>query len=162
MAYLLDTNVFIEAANRYYGFDLCPGFWEWLDFAAENGRVVSMRNVLDELLARDDELSGWAKSRPILFPLLRPEAADHLKYLSVWARSGYYTDGAAATFLDAADYFLVASAMSNGDIVVTHERPDRRPGRITIPDGCIDMGVHFMNPFMMLRQEDVQFVLGAP
>lgn len=23
MAYLLDTNVFIEARNRYYGFDLC-------------------------------------------------------------------------------------------------------------------------------------------
>ena len=29
--YLLDTNVFIEAKNRYYSFDLAPGFWEWLE-----------------------------------------------------------------------------------------------------------------------------------
>ena len=25
--YLLDANPFIEAKNRYYGFDICPGFW---------------------------------------------------------------------------------------------------------------------------------------
>jgi hypothetical protein len=24
--YLLDANAFIEASNRYYGFDICPGF----------------------------------------------------------------------------------------------------------------------------------------
>ncbi|MBF0436614.1 MAG: DUF4411 family protein [Magnetococcales bacterium] len=24
--FLLDSNVFIEAKNRYYGFDICPGF----------------------------------------------------------------------------------------------------------------------------------------
>lgn len=30
MAYLLDTNVFIEAKNLYYGFDFCPAFWEWV------------------------------------------------------------------------------------------------------------------------------------
>lgn len=29
--FLLDANVFIEAKNRYYGFDICPGFWRWLD-----------------------------------------------------------------------------------------------------------------------------------
>ena len=30
MTYLLDTNIFIDAKNRYYGFDICPAFWEWL------------------------------------------------------------------------------------------------------------------------------------
>lgn len=30
MQYLLDANVFIEAKNRYYGFDFCPAFWNWL------------------------------------------------------------------------------------------------------------------------------------
>ena len=35
MKYLLDSNVFIEAKNRYYAFDICPGFWEgWTAFAA--------------------------------------------------------------------------------------------------------------------------------
>jgi len=161
VAYLLDTNVFIEAANRYYAFDLCRGFWEWLDIANGDGRVISLVNVLDELLAGEDELSEWARARAGLFPRLRPDVGTHLGPLSRWARAGYYTDGAVATFLDAADYFLVATAVTSGDTVVTLERANRRPGRITIPDACIEMGVHFMTPFTMLKREHVQFELGA-
>jgi uncharacterized protein DUF4411 len=33
MAYLLDTDVFIQAKNLHYAFDVCPGFWSWLDRA---------------------------------------------------------------------------------------------------------------------------------
>jgi hypothetical protein len=46
MTYLLDTNTLIQAKNEYYGFDVCPGFWDWID--AENGRegVVSIEPVL--------------------------------------------------------------------------------------------------------------------
>lgn len=33
MAYLLDSNVLIEAKQRYYDFGVCPGFWEWLTVA---------------------------------------------------------------------------------------------------------------------------------
>lgn len=55
--YLLDANVFIQAKNLHYGLDFCPGFWEWLDQAAASGRVASTREVFDELLAGDDELS---------------------------------------------------------------------------------------------------------
>ena len=28
--YALDANVFIEAKNRYYRFNLCPGYWQAL------------------------------------------------------------------------------------------------------------------------------------
>lgn len=33
MTYLIDANVLIEAKNRYYAFDIAPGFWKWLDRA---------------------------------------------------------------------------------------------------------------------------------
>lgn len=39
MAYLLDTNVFIAAKNLHYGFDICPGFWSWLDQVGRAGIV---------------------------------------------------------------------------------------------------------------------------
>ena len=39
MAYLLDTNIFIQAKNEYYGFDLCPGFWDWLERQNKVGQV---------------------------------------------------------------------------------------------------------------------------
>lgn len=31
--YLIDSNVLIEAKNRYYAFDIAPGFWTWLEQA---------------------------------------------------------------------------------------------------------------------------------
>jgi len=59
MAYLLDSNVFIEAKRRYYGFDFCPAFWDWLIEAAGKGLVFSVEKVRDELITGGDELSDW-------------------------------------------------------------------------------------------------------
>ncbi len=40
--YLLDANVFIEAHQRYYGSDVCPGFWRALIQQHERKRVFSI------------------------------------------------------------------------------------------------------------------------
>ena len=64
MAYLLDTNVFIEARNRHYGFDFCPAFWDWIDHAHHAGTVFSLDKVAIELDAVDDDLATWASERP--------------------------------------------------------------------------------------------------
>jgi hypothetical protein len=39
--FLLDSNVFIQAKNFYYGFDICPGFWKWLDDAVNGSHAYS-------------------------------------------------------------------------------------------------------------------------
>ena len=46
MTYLLDTNIFIESKNRYYGFDIAPGFWEWLNIVMTNGDINSIKKCL--------------------------------------------------------------------------------------------------------------------
>ena len=61
MAYLLDSNVFIEAKNRYYGIDFCPAFWDWLIKQNANGSVYSIEEVGDELTEGNDALADWAK-----------------------------------------------------------------------------------------------------
>lgn len=48
--YLLDTNVFIEAARRYYSFDIAPAFWTALLYYAEKGNLHSIDKVKDEYL----------------------------------------------------------------------------------------------------------------
>jgi len=48
MAYLLDANVFMEAANRYYATDICPGFWAWMEQAVSDGTIVSTQRVRDD------------------------------------------------------------------------------------------------------------------
>ena len=54
--FVLDANIFIEAHRRYYGLDLCPGFWESLRHFAERGRILSI--ALHELMREsfDDDV----------------------------------------------------------------------------------------------------------
>ncbi len=164
MPYLLDSNVFIQAKNLYYGFDFCPAFWNWLDQASANGTVLSIEKVGDELKAGADQLATWATQRPAMF--LPPDNATvaSLRTLAQWASdevaNGRYRPAALNTFLQVADYYLVAQAHSAGLVVVTHELADNAIKRIYIPNACIALGVKFINTFEMLRTERVRFMLG--
>jgi len=62
-SYLLDANVFIQAKNEYYGFDIVPAFWVWLVSANAAGTVFSIEKVGEELVGFGNELSEWAKGR---------------------------------------------------------------------------------------------------
>lgn len=159
MAYLLDANVFIQARNLQYGFDFCPAFWDWLDVKHAAGELFSIQQVRDELL--DDEIRDWAEGRAEGFFL--PPDADVLSVfprLSQWANGHGFRPAAVSTFLQAADYWLVAHAAAHGHVLVTHEQPSNEISRIKIPNACVAMGVQFMNPYQMLRRERARFVLG--
>lgn len=161
MAYLLDSNVFIQAKNLHYGFDFCPAFWDWV--VAENlaGRVFSVEKVGTELAAGADELATWAASRGEGF-FLEPDAAilPALSSESAWLSGQGYAAAAVSTFLQVADYYLVAQALAHGHIVVTHEIPSDSVRKVKIPNVCIGLGVKCMTPFEMLRLEHARFVLG--
>lgn len=49
--YILDSDVLITAKNRYYAFDICPGFWKSLIHHHREGRVFTIDRVRSELLA---------------------------------------------------------------------------------------------------------------
>lgn len=162
MAYLLDANVFIQAKNLHYGLDFCPAFWEWLVEANQRGILYSLEQVDAEIQAGNDDLSLWARARgPAFFLPLDATIIPALGTVSTWATSQQYEQAAISTFLQIADYYLVAYAMAHGHTVVTHEvaRDSRR--RIRIPNACLGLGVRFMNPFEMLRRESARFVLEA-
>lgn len=60
--YVLDANVFIEAARRYYAFDIAPSFWQILIDHAGKGQVLSIDHIKVELERGKDELAKWAKN----------------------------------------------------------------------------------------------------
>ena len=161
MAYLLDTNVFIQAKNLYYGFDICPAFWDWMDERHALGKLFSISRVGDELIAGSDTLADWAQRRGRAF-FLEPDAQTlpRLAGVSQWVVGQQYEPAAINTFLQVADYYLVAQALARGDIVVTHEVPADSVRRIKIPNVCVGLGVQYVNPFEMLRRERARFVLG--
>jgi hypothetical protein len=159
MAYLLDANVFIEAKNRYYGFDLCPGFWTWIDAANAAGIVISIERVRAELIGGGDDLDVWASARAGEF-FLAPDAAmiPSLGVVSAWANAAGYEGAAVTSFLTGADFYLVAHALAHQHTVVTHEIAS--PGKkIKIPNACLALGVRCVTAFEMLKAERARFVL---
>ncbi|MFH1970333.1 MAG: DUF4411 family protein [Verrucomicrobiota bacterium] len=161
MAYLLDADVFIRAKNFHYGLDFCPAFWAWLIMKNATKQVFSIEKVGDELDAGGDELVDWAAQRGSGF-FLKPDAAilPALGQVSTWATSQQYEPAAVNTFLQVADYYLVAHALAHGHIVVTHEKASPSIKTIKIPNACIGFGVKCMTAFEMLRHERARFILG--
>ena len=161
MAYLLDANVFIQAKNLHYGLDFCPAFWDWLIQENNNGRVMSVGQVGDELLTGDDELAEWARHRGEgFFRETDPATLQAFREVSEWVQTQDFEPAAINTFLQVADYYLVAYAKTHNHTVVTHEIPSDSRRKIKIPTVCIGIGVHSINPYAMLRRERVRFILG--
>jgi hypothetical protein len=160
MGYLLDANVFMQAKNLHYGLDFCPAFWDWLIVTNNAQQVFSIEKVGDEIEAGADELSAWAEQRGPGF-FLKPDAMilPALGALSNWATSQGYEPAAVNTFLQVADYYLVAHALAHGHTVVSHEKASPSTKKIKIPNACIGVGIKCMTPFEMLRHERARFVL---
>lgn len=151
--YVLDTNVFIDAANAYYAFDLAPGYWNFLVQLFDSHHAVSIKSVYDELgeAGDGDPLKDWAKQNRQHF--IAPDSCVVARYQQVmkWAKDNYEAP-AVSEFQRVADSWIVAHALANGWVVVTHEKsaPTSKK-RIKIPDACVALGVECLNPFMMLR-----------
>jgi hypothetical protein len=83
-----------------------------------------------------------------------------LGQVSVWVTGQQYEPAAVNTFLQVADYYLVAHALAHGHTVVTHEVASPSTKKIKIPSACIGLGIKCMTPFEMLRHERARFILG--
>lgn len=159
----VDTNVFIEAKNRYYRFDMPPGRWFWrlIDRAVSAGIVQSAERMKDELTPAGDELSHWASQHGAsLWVPPDQDILDEVRALIGWAQARVGTtsadlmQSAVDEFADG-DVFLIATAAARGLTVVTHElsSPVARR-RIMIPDACLAVGVPCTDPWAMLSDLD--------
>lgn len=90
MLRLLDANVFITAKNTYYGLDLVPAFWSWLEAQARVGTLASTDLVYNELKDGGDDLADWVREREDLIFHVKsdpPPVAAHVNSIATWARS---------------------------------------------------------------------------
>jgi hypothetical protein len=156
MAYLLDSDVFIQAQNMHYSFTVCPGFWKWIDESHAKGLLFSIKPIRDELLALEDDLSKWVKPRKNLFlDTNDSQTYESQKILSTWAAE-HYASAAQTEFFGSGDFRLVAFAHAHAHTVVTHEVP-ANGFKVKIPNACHAMGVPVINPFKMLEVEGAKF-----
>jgi hypothetical protein len=125
--YVLDANVFIEAHRAYYGFQICPGFWDALIREHVAKRVCSIDKVRDELATMHDPLSEWArkKSHDTFFKKTADKnVSDAFAQMVSWVQTEpQFTPEAKAEFSSVADGWVIAYAKANGLTVLCRNPP---------------------------------------
>ena len=162
VTYLLDSNILIEAKNRYYAFSICQGFWDSLKGHHKTESIYSIDHVKEELLRGDDELTDWVKKLPSQFFLSTQEdkVKEAFHEIMTWVQKNIqFHDTARSSFATEADGWLVAYAKVHRYIVVTHEqlRPDVK-NRIPLPNVCRQFKVAYQDIFAMLQKLKIKFV----
>jgi hypothetical protein len=159
IVHIVDSNFFIEAHRVSYPIDIAHSFWNKVKQLAENGMIISIDKVKNELYDKNDALENWCKANlPDNFFKDTAEVMAEYGVVSGWAisKNHHYLPNAINEFLaaDEADAFLIAYALANHQerIIVTQEisEPHRR-NRIKIPEPCNDLGIKFVNTIKMFR-----------
>ena len=161
--YLLDANAFIEAKDRYYAFDLCPGYWSALLAQHEVKRLFSIDRIEAELAEQGDEIKQWIDAcvPDTFFKKTEDQAViNKFQEMMNWVYSQpQFTDAAKVEFASVADGWVIAYAHVNGLIVVTHElfAPDAKR-KVPMPNVCIEFDVEYVDTFSMLRDLGEKFI----
>lgn len=161
MRYLLDANTYIQAKNQYYGMDICPAYWDWLDQQFEQGLIGSVDMIGRELKDGNDQLAEWVRERPDHFIENDDGETQNMFGLIVEAvMAGDYNPGNRDQFLAKGDPWIIAKAKVLGATVVTHESrvtPETR--KVKIPNVCRLFDIPCMDTFQFLRVLQARFVL---
>lgn len=124
---ILGSNVFIEAKNRYYAFDIYPGYWDFVlkDFMC--GNAVSIAHVWNEVAVGEDELTEWMKGhldKKRFFDCAQDShVVANYRLGASYVKVCYGKPNVVRDFLQptVADPWLVAYALTYGGNIVTQE-----------------------------------------
>lgn len=162
MIYLIDSNIFIEAKNRYYGFDFCPAFWDFLDKEISKTTIFSIKEVYTELSKGNDDLALWIKDRKdtsFFITVDDEETQKEFIKIAQYVQSNFSQEEV-NKFLSVADPWLIAKAKVLGATIVTHEvLAPTNTKKVKIPNICTHFGVNYSNPFNMLRDLGAKFII---
>lgn len=163
MKYVLDSNVFIQAARTFYAFDIAAPFWEGLLSYAEAEILCSIDKVKDELKTGKDLLSDWASNEfnDYFVSTKDNDIIQQYGLIVQWAQSQtQYKTTAKNEFMQAdyADPWVIAFAKVNDLIIVTQESLNREiKNKIPIPNVCEAFDVEYCDLMQLLRDQGFKF-----
>jgi predicted nucleic acid-binding protein len=152
LSYCIDTNVFIDAGERYYPPDIVPGFWENLDALIAVGRMSAPEMLITELEGKDDDWREWVYERreTLIVPMDLPQIEAVQKVMAAYTAQGIDANRITG------DPFFIGLALSKGLTVVTNEKP--RKGGAKIPKICAALGVPSIGLLELMRRENWRLV----
>lgn len=156
--YCLDTNVLIEAWNKYYSPGLAPDYWDILNLLGLKKLIFISEEVQKEILRTDDDLAKWLGKSYIPIRKIDTNISDCLK--EIYAsnpKHKYLVDNTKQRSL--ADPWVIAHAMAEEATVVTKEElvTAFNTNKIKIPNVCENMDIRWLNDFQMLKELGIIF-----
>lgn len=157
MSYWLDANVFIQCANRIYKFQRYPEFWQFLTVKLTSNEIRSSEFVYRELTKGKDYLSTWCKSRKetALNTLALSDVQQRYQQITDFVeKEPKYRRHQKSEFYSGADCWLIAHALANNGVVVTHET-EREYGKIKVNSVCTKMKIRWIDVYRL--QDELDF-----
>lgn len=154
--YVVDANVLIEAATKYYSLRVVPSFWDWLEAEIDSGLIRTIQAVVDEI-DYPEELRDWlddVSSRTgFVLDEGRPEIQTEFIAVSNWIMGEGFGPEHKAKFLSGADPWIISTARAHGAKVATQEvRISPESPKIKIPNVCDHFGIDYLNTFGMMSE----------
>lgn len=122
--YSIDTNVFIDIwcppESNIYSKDRMPELWKHIESLIEAGRIVATKEVYDELENHaSPDLKDWLENHKSMFQLTDQQIgyADNI----INTLYSEYKEGYRPQVQDAADPFVVATALCHNATVLSQE-----------------------------------------
>lgn len=158
--YIIDTSSLVQL-SKHNPLDVYPGVWKQLEGIVHSGKLISPREVFNEIMKLDDSLSNWAKKHTKMFKSPTEKqiriVRDILEKFPSFVKSESEFD---------ADPWVIALAVELAQspqktlfevkrIVVTEEK--LRGNKVKIPFVCQDFKVESMDIIDMFRTEGWKF-----
>ena len=152
--YIFDTNVLLTICRFYY-ISTFPSFWEYFNEYIENGRVISVREVLTEILSYynvNSKLVIWAKQhRNIFYQPINLEI-EFIKEIFLIKHFQYNIPKESQLVgKPVADPFVIAKAREKNGYVVTNEEYKKNGAKIPNICECFNVKCINLNQFMELE-----------
>lgn len=151
MIYVIDSDSLINLFKHYY-FDNFPTLWTKFDLLKNADRIISVREVLNEVKDYKDNLSNWAKKNHSFFP--SPSDKEQKFVKQMFQISGFQSmirEQARLKGKPVADPFVIASAKFRKGCVITEEVP--RPSGAKIPNVCTHFKIKCVNLQQFMKNE---------
>ncbi len=156
--YCLDSNVLIQAWQKYYSPIKCPSYWEMLNDLGANNIIFIPEEVFNEIVRTDDDLTKWLKSSKIPIRKTDEQVTKCLQDIySADPNHKYLVDNTKARSL--ADPWVIAHALRENATVVTKEEKvtAKNTKKIKIPNVCEKMNVSWINDFQLIDELGIMF-----
>ncbi len=157
---LPDADVIIAAHRNYYAPDICPGFWDSIDYHLKSGRLLVIDRVRDEIID-PPMLVQWLRRVPKgAFVTTKTSSVGQVyRQIMDWVRNNtQFSDAAKDEFARGADGWLVAYAKVHDMDIVTNEVLDHSVKRkVKLPNVCQQFEVVYRNTYDMLRELGAKF-----